>query len=260
MLAEIRNKISRTGSNLSERLEDGLTGNFFGAIRYLPFELGLKLVLQAARFELEEHSLGWEQTLDSISHYDYELLFWYRHAEGEIDLVLNHPKVVVGIEVKYLSGLSSDDEEPERENSSEESCNQLARYSRMLSDIQYERSAYLLFLAPYRILLPVEMDMKSRSVISPGIKLGYLAWQNVLEQLQSIELSTLDTGHKRIIKDLIDLLVKKGFERFKGFHCETQQIELSEQAYSFNGNPHKHFYINWPLKTLIREDCYAYHK
>jgi|GEM_PF-4181867 len=34
MLAEIHNKISGTGSNLSDRLEDQLTGDFFGTLRY----------------------------------------------------------------------------------------------------------------------------------------------------------------------------------------------------------------------------------
>ncbi|MEK4246582.1 hypothetical protein MKZ20_14770 [Psychrobacillus sp. FSL K6-2684] len=40
MIAEIRGKISRSGSNLTERLEDNLTGNVFGALRYLPYERG----------------------------------------------------------------------------------------------------------------------------------------------------------------------------------------------------------------------------
>lgn len=42
MIAEIHSKISSSGSNLSDRLEDQLTGDFFGAIGYLPFQVGLK--------------------------------------------------------------------------------------------------------------------------------------------------------------------------------------------------------------------------
>jgi hypothetical protein len=36
MIAEIENKISPTGSNLSDRLEDKLTGDVFGSLSYLP--------------------------------------------------------------------------------------------------------------------------------------------------------------------------------------------------------------------------------
>ncbi|MEH6994009.1 hypothetical protein V7075_15050 [Neobacillus drentensis] len=45
MLAEILGKISRTGSNLTERLEDNLTGNVFGVLRYIPFSAALGEVL-----------------------------------------------------------------------------------------------------------------------------------------------------------------------------------------------------------------------
>jgi hypothetical protein len=45
MLAELHGKISRTGSNLHERLEDQLTGDFFGALRYIPFNDGIKKIL-----------------------------------------------------------------------------------------------------------------------------------------------------------------------------------------------------------------------
>lgn len=45
MLAEIQGKISRTGSNLTERLEDNLTGNVFGVLRYIPFSAALGEVL-----------------------------------------------------------------------------------------------------------------------------------------------------------------------------------------------------------------------
>ena len=45
MIAEIHGKISSSGSNLSDRMEDKLTGNFFGNLRYLPYEKGFKLLL-----------------------------------------------------------------------------------------------------------------------------------------------------------------------------------------------------------------------
>lgn len=49
MIVEIRNKISSSGSNLTDRLEDQLTGNVFGALRYLSSELGLRRAISKAR-------------------------------------------------------------------------------------------------------------------------------------------------------------------------------------------------------------------
>jgi hypothetical protein len=50
LLAEIHGKISSEGSNLSERLEDQLTANVFGTLRYLPFHKGIKPIFSKAVF------------------------------------------------------------------------------------------------------------------------------------------------------------------------------------------------------------------
>jgi hypothetical protein len=47
VIAEIKGKLWQTGHNLNESLEDNLTGNFFGALRYIPFDLGLRNILSA---------------------------------------------------------------------------------------------------------------------------------------------------------------------------------------------------------------------
>ena len=48
-IAEIRGKISATGSNLSERMEDLLTSDILGCMRYLPAQKVLIPFLQRAR-------------------------------------------------------------------------------------------------------------------------------------------------------------------------------------------------------------------
>ncbi|WP_202916250.1 hypothetical protein [Paenibacillus mesophilus] len=262
MIAEIHNKISRSGSNLSDRLEDQLTGDFFGSIRYLPFHIGLKHVLDAVRFQKADQASGrnWRKLLGSIQDYDYQMHFWFRHTEGEIDLIMEHSDVVIGIEVKYYSGLSSDDEDTEEIVTPEESCHQLARYSRLLEDIRQGRQAYLIFLAPNNILTPVEAGIMGRSIISPNISLGFLAWQNVLEQLKSIELTQLDAGQRMIIQDLSDLLVRKGFERFKGFLSGTQNVSVHDNAYLFKGKSHNQRALNWPINVFVQEDSYVFNK
>jgi hypothetical protein len=47
MIAEIKGKLWQTGYNLNEMLEDNLTGNFFEALRYIPFDLALRNILSA---------------------------------------------------------------------------------------------------------------------------------------------------------------------------------------------------------------------
>lgn len=42
MVEEFYGKISRSGSNLSDKLEDKLTGDFFGTLRYMDFCDGLQ--------------------------------------------------------------------------------------------------------------------------------------------------------------------------------------------------------------------------
>lgn len=147
MIAEIYNKISQTGSNLSDRLEDKLTGDFFGTVRYLPFEIGMKLVLSSVRFNDKTRDAEWQQLISGWEGHPGQFNFWHRHSEGEIDLLLRLHNVVVGIEVKYLSGISSEDEETEQIISLEESKNQLARYARMLDDIGGELPKFLVFFS-----------------------------------------------------------------------------------------------------------------
>lgn len=260
MIAEIHNKISKTGSNLSDRLEDQLTGDFFGSIRYLPFQTALRYVLAAVRFELNDQESDWVKSLQSTLGFDYEIKFWVRHEEGEIDLILNLPTAVIGIEVKYYSGLSSEDEESEEMVTPEESINQLARYSRLLQDIRQEQPAYLIFLAPLNILLPVERDMKERSIISQDIKMGFLAWQNVLEQLQGIELLNLDIGQRRILQDLIALLLQKGFARFRGFSSAGKDSFMNGQSYTFYKKTKSWLNLSWPIHQNVQEGNYVYIK
>ena len=48
-IAEIHGKLSSSGSNISDRLEDLLTADVFGCLRYLPFEKGFQKILTRAQ-------------------------------------------------------------------------------------------------------------------------------------------------------------------------------------------------------------------
>jgi hypothetical protein len=259
MIAELHNKISSQGSNLSERLEDQLTGNFFGHIRYLPFEKGLKRVLQSVHFSNPVQKKQWEELLRSVKGYEPVFEFWPKHPEGEIDLRMQLGNIVIGIEVKYESGLSSEDEqESSIPIDFNESRNQLARYARMLNDINDGNDTFLIFLAPFSSMNAVETLINTRKqVISPGVHLGFFSWQDVLESLEEFSEIDLNVGQYMIINDLKALLCKKGFERFKGFNHKLLNTNISSEYYIFKAKG-DHFHLQWSKNSIEEDEHYVY--
>lgn len=177
MLAEIHGKISRQGTNLSERVEDNLTGNIFGALRYLPFHKGLGAILSKAVFP---SSLANEIGQIQEEHWADAIKFWPYDREGEIDLFIEFEKMIIGIEVKLYSGLSSDDTVDNTEQDFEQSCNQLARESRIISRLGGQKKKILLFIADRYSCIQVYKDVTARGIIEPSVSLGYISWQDFL--------------------------------------------------------------------------------
>jgi len=102
MIAEINNKISSSGSNISDRLEDLLTGNFFGCLRYLPFDSAMKSILL--------NSVNKPERLDCLknincSEWDKNILFWKRFSGTEPDIIIDFKDddIIILIEVKLYS-------------------------------------------------------------------------------------------------------------------------------------------------------------
>ncbi|WP_346855402.1 nuclease-related domain-containing protein [uncultured Draconibacterium sp.] len=224
MIAEIHHKISSSGSNLSDRLEDKLTGDVFGHLRYLPYELGLKPVLQACLFS-DESANSFKEVVDKSNSFMYK--FWPHHNEGEPDLILESETDVILIEVKYHSGLSSDDdiEDPEL------SKNQLSREARILEQIKGNKNAFLIFLATKKEA--AKIYYQTRDKILPGVSFGYLSWTSLYEALREVQQKMeLIFPSNIIIDDTLRLLKRKGFERFIGFNTNTRQV--TKEAFEFN--------------------------
>jgi hypothetical protein len=258
VLAEIHNKISQTGSNLSDRLEDKLTGDFFGTIRYLPFEKGLKHVFSTVELTQIDVKRKWMDFIENQTGYEGEIKFWPRQEEGEIDLLITYKEALIGIEVKYLSGISSEDQDNEVQLDYTESLNQLSIYSRMLEKLSNGRTAYLLFLAPYEMMNVVKKDIENRFIISPSVQLGFMCWQDILDSLKGLDLDLLETGQQMIISDLQDLLSKKGLIRFKGFSGELLHQPVMNSAYIFQGDNTNKNTWNWSNTIIKENDYYVY--
>ena len=133
MIAEIKGKVNMQNTNLTSLREDELTGNFFGNLRYIPFAKGLKKVLRNAIRPTALQSMIDEIDAD---YWNDNLFLWDRVRESdritELDVHMDFSTIVIGIEVKYRSGLSSEDTEEDENLSAENSINQLSREARVL--------------------------------------------------------------------------------------------------------------------------------
>lgn len=219
MIAEIKGKINRDNSNLTEMREDELTGNFFGTLRYIPFNKGMKKILKNSIRPIELKNI-----IDEIDVHNWSnnLFLWERIKENdrttELDVRLDFPSVVIGIEVKYWSGFSSKDEKDDDSISAENSINQLSREARVLYSIGSGKKKVLLLLADDSSCRKMIRQVK----IVNDVQLGYLSWQEILIQLKL--LTDLNEFECLIISDLIELLEKKGFLRFSDFKLDVPCI------------------------------------
>ncbi len=215
MIAEIKGKINARNTNLTKLREDELTGNFFGNMRYIPFAKGLKKVLKNAIRPVELQNM-----IDEIDAYYWNdnIFLWDKVRENEniteLDVRMDFSSIVIGIEVKYRSGLSSEDQEDDESRSAENSFNQLSREARILRMVGADKKKLLLLLADDLACAEIIQGIK----IIDGVRLGYLSWQEVLIQLK--KLTELNDFERLVVADIIELLEKKGFLRFSGFEID----------------------------------------
>lgn len=223
MLADVHGKISESGNNLSDRLEDYLTGTFFGTLRYMGFHKGLGALLSRTLKPSELRTSIAKLTYD---HWAPNVEFWPYHQDGELDVVIDFPELLIGIEVKYLSGLSSNDKE-KGFVAPEESENQLSREARVLQS-RAKKPKLLIFIAPqgscqviYNASLPKVTD---------EVSFAYVTWEDLYEALNFIKSDNL--YEQIMIEDLKAFLKKRGFEQFKSMAFETETI--TNDYYQFN--------------------------
>lgn len=228
MISEIYGKISRDGSNLSDQMEDKLTGDFFGAIRYLPYEKGLKIVLENIKY-LEEKN---KKILSNKSNgfIGSCINFWPRYNKTELDLSIELDNLLIGVEVKYNSGLSSED--------------QLEREINVLRDLRKDRNCVLLFIARSsgisEAIQSIEKIKIQDSKKMKYVEFAYISWEEIYEVMLKYYFnnsSKYSSYEKIIMEDLLDLLKRKEFIRFKNFKIDTD----------YNINKNKYFTIDLKL-------------
>ena len=191
MIAELRGKIENNK-------EDELTGNFFGTLRYTGFEKILQpLFVRCIRPKELDKKL---KNIRS-GYWGDKIHFWPYDSLGEIDVLLDFDEILIGVEVKYQSGLSSDD--------------QLEREAEILQNKANGREKILILLAPESTCLEIVTNRRRRNIFNEfSVNLGYISWEDIADELTKLQLTDFDA---LIAEDLIKLLKLKGFESFRSF-------------------------------------------
>jgi hypothetical protein len=250
-LAEIHGKISETGTNLSERMEDLLTSDIFGCMRYLPAQKVLIPFLRRVRsFHGNTLSLP-----DKIIRVHYSFWPWLK-LPGCIPC---EPDVVLGLEMegrqvnlvlveaKYYSGLSSEEDERTEPN------DQLARELDNLDIVSCEALGWKSHLEiASRTLLFITQDMGiPRALLAKSLaeytrkrhKSGDIYWASwrflpsIVER--SLEKELLPES-KAVLEDMLALLLRKELKMFGGVEPVAEYF-ASPEFYSFT--PTKY---SWP--------------
>ena len=207
MIAELRGKIE-------SNLEDELTGNFFGTLRYTGFEkilqpLFIKCIRPAELANKIKNIRG--------GYWDDKISFWPYDSPAEIDVLLDFEEILIGIEVKYQGGLSTYD--------------QLEREAKILKKKADGREKILILLAPETTCLEIVTKRRSNMVFKEfGVNLSYISWEEVSDELTKLQLNNFDA---LIAEDLIKLLKIKGFESFRSFEV-VGELKSSKNLWQFD--------------------------
>ena len=252
MIAEIYGKISSTGSNLSDRLEDKLTGDIFGTLRYLPFDLGIGPILSAS------HSLELSEMMAENASPTYKMFFWPYHPDGELDVRIDLDNAIIGIEVKYQSSLSTEDEADYSsaggEGVDKVSVNQLSRESRIVREVAGpNKKAFLILVAGDKDCADKISDVTGRNLIEDSVELAYISWQEIMLMLERQQSD--NPLYTCILEDMVALLRKKGFERFCGFTYPVPDIHVDGY---FSYQSRLDYSIQLPEKVTV--DCGVYYE
>lgn len=251
MVEEFYGKISRSGSNLSDSLEDKLTGDFFGTLRYMDFCDGLQPILCGALRKSEKQQAESQAAIQLIGNAnctnikdEEHIKFWPKHDLGELDVLLEFDNCYIGIEVKFQSGLSSDD--------------QLIREANILCDLPKDKKKILLFIAKHESCISVYRKYK-KDISKQGVHFVFASWEDILQSMKDIlnggKGNNYTFGQKLMISDLIRLLTRKDFETFlsmtNGIADKLGQLIEEEEYFMEDRKNNKDYATNYKNAAFV---------
>ena len=245
MVEEFYGKISRSGSNLSDNLEDKLTGDFFGTFRYMDFCDGLQPILCGALHKSEKHQEESQTAIQLIENVkctnirEEYIKFWPKHDRVELDVLLEFDNCCIGIEVKLNSGLSSDD--------------QLIREAEILCDLAKDKEKILLFIAGHESCVSVYRAYKA-VIRKQGVCFVFASWEDILESMKDLlnggKGSKYTFGQRLMISDLVRLLKRKGFDTFLSMTNGISNESIEKDEY-FMADHHKDYRTNYKNAAFV---------
>ena len=245
MVEEFYGKISRSGSNLSDNLEDKLTGDFFGTFRYMDFCDGLQPILCGALHKSEKHQEESQTAIQLIENVkctnirEEYIKFWPKHDRVELDVLLEFDNCCIGIEVKLNSGLSSDD--------------QLIREAEILCDLAEDKEKILLFIAGHESCVSVYRAYKD-VIRKQGVCFVFASWEDILESMKDLlnggKGSKYTFGQRLMISDLVRLLKRKGFDTFLSMTNGISNESIEKDEY-FMADHHKDYRTNYKNAAFV---------
>ena len=251
MVEEFYGKISRSGSNLSDSLEDKLTGDFFGTLRYMDFCDGLQPILCGALCKSEKQQAESQAAIQLIENVnctnikdEEHIKFWPKHALGELDVLLEFDNCYIGIEVKFQSGLSSDD--------------QLIREANILCDLPKDKKKILLFIAKHESCISIYRKYK-KDISKQGVHFVFASWEDILQSMKDIlnggKGSKYTFGQKLMIRDLVRLLTRKDFDTFlsmtNGIADKLGQLIEKDVHVMLNDKNYKDYTTNYKNAAYV---------
>lgn len=244
LAAQLRGKLTRR----EEDLEDLLTSNVFGSIRYVPSPDGLIPLLTSAESVNGSFPL---KDLQILEFPEYE--FWPNMQEQncnrcEPDVLIhltqnNGKKIIVLVEAKYRSGLSSEADETERP------MDQLAREWDNLVNLAKRSNAtpFLLYITadfsfPNKEINEAQQEFskKRNKCISPKMNILWTSWRKLSK--------LLPTQKHLILKDLVAVLRMQGLIFFEGISIPESIEPIKWSFQNFNWSRYQKFDSQWKFQ------------
>lgn len=233
-IAEIHGKISRSGSNLSEMMEDLLTSYVFGALRYIDDDLGINPILSEA---VNLNDLYLE--IAECGNWEYD--FWPRYTRSEPDVFLRNKTMNIFIEAKLHSGKSgvfSNESRTEELSESYVYKDQLAREWMDLVEIDKGRKSILIYLTNNLVLPESDIQESCNELVEQKDKFKsstyWLSWNQIYFTLCKLRKNVeLTEQQKRVITDIIQVLDHRNLKSFLRITRPEVNIYFPDSVYLF---------------------------
>lgn len=238
--AEMKGKIPEV-----QNMEDILTSNVFGLLRYITHKDVLLEILGRARTLFGKSLL---ECIDfNLKKYTPEFVFWENIGiYGKPDLIIRfkkdkEPELVLCIEAKYYSPKSGEGDD-----------DQLKRYFEGMTEFaNLSKSSFLgiIYLTKYPSRKEVTESLsyiQRQGVVGAEDKFFQLKWSELTEAIEDYDMGLLRAGERMILQDLLSYLRHKNLIGFSKFMFQTAPFDIRPD----------HFYESYKFKgfTFLRTD------